>query len=295
MRAETAVGLGSFALGWALSSAAAGQVWPLVGQRERLPLPLSAAGVLEVAAALGFRRVQLADNAPVDTLSEPEWHALRARAQRLELALELGMRGLKVDAVRRHLARAAEVASPFLRIVIDLPGYEPSPDEIVRLLRSLLPDLERNGVVLAIENHDRFAARDLAAMIAAVESPWLGICLDTANSLGAGEGLDTVAEALAPHVVNVHLKDFVVHRQPHQFGFVVEGAPLGQGWCTRERMQTMLARLPRCQSLTLEHWVSPLPGGAPNVAEEARWCELSTAALRAWFPAAGWRNGHTAD
>lgn len=66
------------------------------------------------------------------------------------------------------------------------------------------------------------ASRDLG-------SDWVGICLDTVNSLGAAEGIGVVVETLGPSVVNLHLKDFVVLRAAHMMGFSIEGRPAGRG------------------------------------------------------------------
>lgn len=57
----------------------------------------------------------------------------------------------------------------------------------------------------------------------------MGICLDSVNSMGAGEGIETIVEVLSPYTVNLHVKDFVVQRVYHMMGFVVEGRPAGQG------------------------------------------------------------------
>lgn len=269
------VGFSSYAVGWA------------VGVPGHAPAsPLDALGVVRRAARLGFRCAQLADNTPLHALSRAAWSELLGEARRLGVALEVGTRGLTEENVVRHLALAAEAGSPFCRIVIDLPGYEPRHDEIVALLRRLRPSLEQRRIVLAIENHDRFAAAELREIVAAAETPWIGICLDTANSLGAGEGLSEVVGALAPFAVNLHLKDFVVRRLPHAFGFVVEGAPLGQGRLDEARTKADLARMPRCASVTLEHWTPPAESIAATIAREAEWCECSAATLRRWWPEA---------
>jgi 3-oxoisoapionate decarboxylase len=96
--------------------------------------------------------------------------------------------------------------------------------------------------------------------------------------------LETVATVLAPHTVNVHLKDFTVRRLSHLFGFVIEGTPLGDGRLEERRLKHMLARMPRCQSVTLEHWVPPAEDLAATIARESAWCVRSTATLRRWWP-----------
>jgi 3-oxoisoapionate decarboxylase len=283
------VGLGAYGVAWLLSPATQGLTarGPDPGGAE-YSLPLTIVDLVRLAADFGFRRLQLADNTPVDALSATEWREVLRVAGERQVALEVGMRGLREESVRRYLDRAVDAGSPFLRIVIDHAQFEPETAEIVRVLRRLVPVLAERRVVLAIENHDRFSARDLSTMLETVASPWLGFCLDTVNSLGAGEGMETVVAVLAPHVVNVHLKEFVVRRSAYQGGFVVEGAPLGTGWLKESRVRSFLAQLPRCRSVTLEQWVPAQPNIAATVAEELRWCAEGVRTLRTWFPEADW-------
>ena len=53
---------------------------------------------------------------------------------------------------------------------------------------------------------------------------------------------EEVTRALAPHTLNLHLKDFTVRRVSHMMGFVVEGTPAGQGmldvpWLLRHMLE----------------------------------------------------------
>jgi sugar phosphate isomerase/epimerase len=82
---------------------------------------------------------------------------------------------------------------------------------------------------VAIENHDRFRSRVLADIIQRTGSPFVGICLDTANSLGANEGITEVLDNLASLTVNLHLKDIRIARKPHMMGFDISGAPVCEG------------------------------------------------------------------
>src|SRR5262245_53934727 len=151
------------------------------------PRPLTATQLLGRADELGVRVVQIADNLPLDTLGEPELDSLARDASRRGIALEVATRGTYTDHLRRYIAIAVQLKSPILRIVIDTADHEPSPDEVVILLRSVLPDLERAGVYLAIENHDRFRAAILADILGQIGNGPVGMCLDTANSIGCLE------------------------------------------------------------------------------------------------------------
>jgi len=64
----------------------------------------------------------------------------------------------------------------------------------------------------------------------------VGIGLDTVDSLGRPERLETVVEQLAEHTVMLHPKDYDIQRVDTRMGFSVTGKPAGEGrvnfdWC----------------------------------------------------------------
>lgn len=236
--------------------------------------PLEAMGLLELAHRLGASAVQYCENLPLSRLSPAERERLRARAQELGLRVEVGLRGLEEQEILEGLELARFFGASFLRLVVDRPGDEPSAEEVVGRLRPLAEAFRRAGVRLGLENHDRFPCRTLRALVEALGRDWVGVVLDTANSLAAGEGWETVAAVLSPYAVQLHLKDFAVRRLPHMLGLLVEGAPLGRGLLPAEELLRM--GLPT----TLELW-TPFQGELEaTIALERRWAEESLAYAR---------------
>jgi sugar phosphate isomerase/epimerase len=269
-----AIGFSSYSVGW----------W----MERPDPIERRLDELLNLAARLGFERLQVACNAPLETLSVEARAAFRQQAELVGVKLEVGSRRLTGEHLDRWIDLACEFSSPFVRFVIDGVGYHPALEEIEALLKLRLPRLREAGVILAIENHDRFRAGELAAMLDRLNSPFLGICLDTANSLGAGEGLETVARHLARHTVNLHLKDVRIRRFPHLQGLTVEGSVLGEGDLDFDPLLAQLREEGRLQSLTLEHWMSPLSSPRMTWEQELDWCERSSKWLhqahQRWFP-----------
>jgi sugar phosphate isomerase/epimerase len=270
------LGLGSYAYAWAIG----------VPGYPPPPQPMDARGLVRRAAALGLRVVQIADNLPLDALTPAEIDALDAEARALGVAVEVGTRGIAPDHLRTFLALAVRFGSPILRVVVDTATHHPDPDEIVATLRPLLPEFAGAGVVLAIENHDRFKARTLAEIVERLNASQItriaGICLDTVNSFGALEGPDAVVAALGPHVVNLHVKEFTVRRVDHKMGFVVEGAPAGAGMLD---VPWLLSALAGCVDLVgvsaiIETWPAPEATPDATVAKEDAWVVQSAAYLR---------------
>ena len=264
------IGISSFAFGWAVSRGAP---------------PMDETGVLEFARRHRLRVMQLGDNLPVHTLNAERRAALLKAARAAGVALELGARGLTEAHLRTYLALCCELGATLLRFVVDQGEYEPSPADLVALLRNVVPELASAGVTLGLENHDRFPAAVLRQIIDDVASPCVGICLDTANSLGAGEGLDHVTALLAPVTVNLHVKDVAISRRPHRMGFVIEGRPLGRGQLPIRRTLEQVRAAGRCSSVVLEAWAPPLPDMTETVRQELAWAEESIVTLLNWATA----------
>jgi 3-oxoisoapionate decarboxylase len=247
------------------------------------PRPLSTPGLLDKAAELGVRVVQVADNLPLDRLTDAEFDELIARARRLGLALEVGTRGCRPDHLRRYLRIAERLGSPILRTILDADGHEPTPGEAVELLRAVAPEFARAGVCLAVENHDRFRAAVLADLFERVGSPAVGLCLDTANSIGCVENVETLLRVLGRWVVNLHVKDYAVTRLPHGKGFVVEGRPAGRGQLDIPGLLAELRRQGRDVSAIVELWPPPEATPAASVAKEEAWARESVRHLRQYI------------
>ena len=246
--------------------------------------PMGALDLLDKAEGLGVHVLQVADNLPLHQLSDGALEAFARRAARLEIDLEVGTRGIERDHLRTYLHLATRLRSPILRVVVDDPPHYPSEAEVVDVVRAIIPELERAGVCLAIENHDRFTARALARILERVDSEHAGVCLDTANSFGVLEGPEVVVDTLAPWAVNVHVKDFVVRRASHGKGFAIEGRPAGQGQLDIPWLLQKLHDLGRDPNVILELWTPPEAELASTIQKESAWAATSIETLRRFVP-----------
>lgn len=247
------------------------------------PAPLTVPDLISRAGQQGLAILQVGDNLPLHTLPPQELVACKTLADRAQVRLEVGARRLTPEHLHTYLGIARQLGSPFVRFVIDDADYKPSVDEVVGIIREALGDIRRHNVRLAIENHDRFPARFLKRIVQSTDPHWVGICLDTANSLGAGEDIDTVSDTLAPYTFNLHIKDFTVRRVSHKMGFHVEGVPAGQGLLSVPRLLQKLIPYNRCYSATLELWTPPEASVADTIRKEAAWAEESLAYLHPFF------------
>jgi 3-oxoisoapionate decarboxylase len=263
------IGLSTYALNWAFG---------IPGYPPEKELSLSE--FINLGSQMGYEGVQIADNAPLIKLTPGERQTLWKEANDLGLFVEVGARGLTNDNLTRHIEIAYEARSPILRFVIDGPGFEPSFEAIPELLHQAAIECGKSNIILAIENHDRFEARQFAAWFEEINSPHLGLCLDSVNSYGCGEGFRETIDTLLPYAVNFHLKDFRVRRQPYMLGLLIEGTPVGEGFLPVKSIFERLEKIGKCQTAIVEHWTAPDASVEETITKEMQWCQRSIQNLK---------------
>jgi sugar phosphate isomerase/epimerase len=239
--------------------------------------------LVQVAHSHQMQYVQYGDNLPLHALSHEDLKKLKEAATTLNIGFEAGTRGLKRDNLLQYLSIAQQLQSPFLRVVIDDEGYEPEEAEVIRTIKDVLPHFREAGISLAIENHDRFPVRRLKHIIETTDPEWITVCLDTANSLGANEGIEEVLQALAPHAINLHIKDISIRRVRSKMGFAIEGCPAGRGILNIPDIVDRVKRFGRCKTATLEVWSSAAATPEETVQQEQEWVEKSITYLKTIF------------
>jgi sugar phosphate isomerase/epimerase len=260
------LGLSSYTFPWAVGV-------PGFPPRESL----SAFGLIDLAAGAGIGLVQLADNLPLQEWDDRAIDELAAHAAASGVRIELATRGIGPH-LNRYVELASRFGAPFVRVVIDHGTDEPDPDEAAVRLREFAATFRASGVTLAIENHDRFTVAELAGLVRRL-GDWVGICLDTVNSLGSLETPEVVVDALAPLSVALHLKDFLIRRHPHQMGFEVIGAPAGEGMLDIPAIVAACAAY-SVRTAVLELWTPPAVDVEQTIVIERSWAERSLEYLR---------------
>lgn len=245
--------------------------------------PLSALELLDKAENLGVSVVQVADNLPLESLSKRMLNTLKAEAASRGIQIEVGTRGIQAIHLAKYLELAKLFHSSILRVVIDTAEYHPAIPKVIDLITESLPAFEAAGICLAIENHDRFSVVEFVRVLEAINSPFLGICLDTVNSFGALEGPEVVVEVLGPWTVNLHIKDFNIRRADHMMGFVIEGTPAGKGRLNIPWLLKELAQHKRDFNAILELWTPPEGKINSTIGKEAAWAQESIHYLKKYI------------
>ena len=192
--------------------------------------PLRPTDLVKKAREFGVRVVQVADNLPLHKLSPRQLQELKETAEECGVELEVGTRGLAAEHLLAYLEIAVSLRAHLLRTIpVITETGSADVGEITRRLEEVLPRFAAAGVAIALENYEACPARDLARLVRSFASPYLGICLDTVNNLGALEPPAYVLAELGPYTINLHIKDFVIKRIETKMGFSVTGAPAGSG------------------------------------------------------------------
>jgi len=89
------------------------------------------------------------------------------------------------------------------------------------------PVVARHRMRLAIENHKDFRAPEMLKMLERLDSEYVGMCLDTGNSIALLEDpMDTV-RTWVPWAHSVHVKDMALRE--YEDGFLLADVVLGKG------------------------------------------------------------------
>ncbi|MFJ5695511.1 sugar phosphate isomerase/epimerase family protein [Arthrobacter sp. NPDC093125] len=260
------IGLSSYAFFWQLS--------------DKVSEPLTIHQALERTAAMGVDLFQICDYAPLEAMSDAEIKELRATADSLGMALEVGTKGIRPGHLRRFLHIAGILGAPLLRTMFNVPGHIPTADEAAAIFTEVLPEFGAAGVRIAVETYEQVPTARILDVVRRVDSPWLGICSDPANTVAALEMPREVIDAVAPYVLNMHIKDFAFSRKEGWVGFTYSGAPLGEGLLDYDHMVRTIRPKERNINQIVEHWLPWQDTEDATIRLENQWTQRSIDFLR---------------
>ena len=200
------------------------------------------------AASLGAAGVQTRigprEPAALDRLRE----AVAARGMYLEGTIALVKDEADLARFEAEVLSAKAAGAEVLRTVC-LSGrrYEVfhSRDEFDKFARRSWQSLvlaertvARHGMRLAVENHKDWRVDEMLDWLKRLSSEYVGVCLDTGNSIALVEEPLSVVEAYAPWTMTVHLKDMGVAE--YEDGFLLSEVPFGQGFLDLKKIVSLI-------------------------------------------------------
>ncbi|QGQ94993.1 hypothetical protein EHS13_08905 [Paenibacillus psychroresistens] len=261
------LGISSYTLTWSVG----------VPGYEEPQFPLGPLELIQLAADNDIPVVQIADNMPLHLMNEPLLQQLKLESSRLKLEIEVGTRGSEPAHLLKYLEIAKNLYSKVCRTLITSIDMEQAEKDIA----SVLPSFIEAGVTLAIENHGLHTTQQLITLFKNLNNPLVGSCLDTVNSFSALESPDQVIQALAPYIVNLHIKDFNIQRIHHQMGFEVIGTAAGSGRLDIPLLLQTLKKLKKQPNAILELWTPYTNSVAETIQLEKTWFDMSLNYLKA--------------
>jgi sugar phosphate isomerase/epimerase len=102
------------------------------------------------------------------------------------------------------------------------------------------PIVARHKVRLAVENHKDWRIDEMLAWLRRLSSEYIGVTLDTGNSIALLEDPHAVVDALAPWTFTAHFKDMAVAEC--EDGFLLAEVPLGDGFLDLPRIVATLKK-----------------------------------------------------
>jgi sugar phosphate isomerase/epimerase len=207
------------------------------GVRDVKPArPMTADGILAKVCQWGLNGAQVGLG-DMPALGSRRFASFRKAIEDRGLYWEVSAGPVQDEAgVRRALEYNAQIGSKIVRAFMEGFGLQfhlrgAALDDYVggaiAHIKNLLPEFERRGLYLCLENHGGLRMRHIRRVLKAFPSEHLGLNLDTGNPLLTLEDPVEVVSELAPRTYTCHLKDWKLLRA--EDGLIVRGCALGDG------------------------------------------------------------------
>jgi len=202
---------------------------------------------LDYCAAQKVQVVHFSEIRFLGSLDPANLHAVRERAAKLGLQLEIGMKsicptskmfeasqGTAEAQLTRMIDAAKLIGSPIVRCVLgSADDRKPGPIEarirdMVQVLHNVRAHAIGSGIKIAIENHaGDMQAFELKGLIEQAGPEFVGVCLDSGNPLWTMEDPHVLLDVLHPYVLTSHVRDSAVWNVPQ--GAAVTWVQMGRG------------------------------------------------------------------
>ena len=123
------------------------------------PSKLTVMDLLQKAISLDVKILQIADNLPLEKLSQTELLELRTAATANNISIEVGTKGINSEHLLNFLEIAKFLNSPVVRTLPGSINHKADLSEVEMSLRKVLPAYKKAGVVIVLENYEAFTAQ----------------------------------------------------------------------------------------------------------------------------------------
>jgi hypothetical protein len=195
---------------------------------ETAPRPISLVEMIDKTAGWDVHVLQICDYHALDGFDSDAVRQLGAAAERAQVTLELGARGLDHPHLTRYLSLAQRLGARLVRSMIRAEGSS-------RSRRYAAPDhsgVRAGGGEPGLgETYEQVPTARLMEVVRRINSPSLGVCLDPANCVAAlerpGRRSSRRGSRVQPACQRLRL-----HPEGGWVGFTYAGTRLGKGCWT---------------------------------------------------------------
>lgn len=195
---------------------------------------MTARDMLAKVCAWGLKGAQVGVG-DMPPLGSSEFNAFRKTVQERGLYWEVSAGMVqREDGVRRALEYNAALGTKVVRAFMEGFGIQfkgisldDYVSEAIAHIKNLLPEFERRGLFLCLENHGGLRMKHIRRVLETFPSKHLGLNLDTGNPVLTFEDPVAGIKELAPRTYTCHLKDWNLIRSKD--GLIVRGCALGDG------------------------------------------------------------------
>jgi len=191
---------------------------------------------LDYSVSRGFTGVNLSLNGPgwrhLSGQSPAHLAKVRRYLEDRGLSLEIDTSNTEPSHMRALLQAGHDLGARNLRtFTLHRGDLGEMKRRTIEDLKRSAEDAERLGVEIVLENHEEFTGAELAEVVAAVGSPWVGAVYDYGNSQVVYEDPLAALDAMLPYARTLHLKDHLMLRPEHSPDgrLSILGVAMGEG------------------------------------------------------------------
>lgn len=234
--------------------------------RQPRPLPPDFGSVseplafLEAAAKIGARGIQTKVSGLEATALAKLRAALEQRGMYVEGTIALPKDQADVARFDAEVVSSKDAGASVLRTVcmngrryeVFTAGeqFKQFAEQAWKSLTLAEPIAAKHRMRLAVENHKDWRIDEMLGWLKRLSSEFVGVCLDTGNSIALLEEPHAVVEAYAPWTFTTHFKDMAVVTAGD--GFLLSEVPLGHGFLDLKRIVATLRKAKPDIKLNLE-------------------------------------------
>jgi len=223
--------------------------------------PMKAENFIREAAAFGFRRVLLCENLNYDQGEIQYYKKLKKILLENKTIAETGMRGIAVKLIEKHIEIAKELESPLLRLVIgesddNTPeGKEKLKNQTIEALEKIIIQLEKNNLILGIENHFDLSTDELCNITDHFNSRHIALIYDSTNGTGLLEKPLETLEKMNSRIISAHIKNYAVKKV--EGGYFLAGTDLPDGELDIKKLLNKVQNYNPACSIIFEYNIKP--------------------------------------